>query len=1013
MKGLYSAILYTCLIGFWAAPVKVYSQFSQNNSPASVSQNKVVELFQQHRYAAVLSEMAFLKTPDTDAGKFGFVGEEELSYCYLASGIMLGEAAFVRKGKDAITEFRNPSLASKLSFHLGHYYFLEQQFDEAIGFYEKTDSLFLSTDEMEQFHFEKGISFFSMNKFNEARESLNHLLGHEESVYSKDASYYLGCILFSERKYDEALKMFVQLEGNTSYDKVIPFYLAYLYHLKADDEKTIKYGESYLKSGNGLHLKEMQLLLASVYFNKRMYPRSVDLYERAINAGTVLNPDQRFELGSGYYHLEKHAKAIEQLKPLSAGKDTVAYNSMYLLGHAYLHLGDKKNARSAFQYCLGTTIGKEKLELVEFLISKLSMELGFEDQGLQGLTTFMKKYPDSDKLPEVREIVLLFYSRTNDFKQAIELFGDLDRSSNLYNTLAPRIFFGRAIELFNGLQYDSSVVLFNQVTTFKKSSFYPPSLFWKAEIAFRKKEYRKTISLLEEYIKLPSGILGESRQDNAFYNLGYAYMELEEYAKALVYFEKLNALYRNSNTEISRESVLRAADCALMENDLVKAKNLYTRISTSNGYGADYALFQLAVMFGASSPVEKIKLLKEVEIKYPDSELMAMVAMELADTYLAEEDFTSAIPSLQKIPDLVDKDDEFIPSAQLKLGIALYNLGKDDEAINQFRQILEKYPTSSQSIEALDNARAIFVEKGKINDYQQFLEMSGKSIGMLQKDSLYFQYVQTTYAEGNSLPSHNAISEYLKQFPTGMYRAEVLNYQSELFLKEKDWTNAAQSFDQLAALGISKHQERALRQAGRIYFFELKNYQAARMQFAALSKLTVKPDVLLESLKGEIRSCYYMKLWPEAENAAQAILSNENANQDDKAIATLLLGYFKQKQGSVEDAYSYFKKAMASGNNPYAAEAGYQVALNYFKENKLESAESFALKTIENAGSADYWKARSYLLLSDIALIQQDYFNAKATLKSIVEHAKYPELKNEATEKLKAVELKERGKDKK
>jgi tetratricopeptide (TPR) repeat protein len=91
----------------------------------------------------------------------------------------------------------------------------------------------------------------------------------------------------------------------------VPFYLAYIYHENGQDAKAISYGENYLKAGDGLHNSEMLQLLASIYFNKGDQQRAVLLYEKAIASGIVLNPVQRFELGSGYHFTGKFTKAAE------------------------------------------------------------------------------------------------------------------------------------------------------------------------------------------------------------------------------------------------------------------------------------------------------------------------------------------------------------------------------------------------------------------------------------------------------------------------------------------------------------------------------------------------------------------------------------------------------------------------------------------------------------------------------------------------------------------------------
>ena len=111
------------------------------------------------------------------------------------------------------------------------------------------------------------------------------------------------------------------------------------------------------------------------------------------------------------------------------------------------------------------------------------------------------------------------------------------------------------------------------------------------------------------------------------------------------------------------------------------------------------------------------------------------------------------------------------------------------------------------------------------------------------------------------------------------------------FEKEKDWKAAAQLYDQLASKGTSKYQEKALRMAGKLYFFELKDYASALKQFNQLSRLTTKSDALIESLRGEVRSYYHLKQWMQGRDASNALISNAAANQDDQSFAEIVLGY--------------------------------------------------------------------------------------------------------------------------
>jgi lipopolysaccharide biosynthesis regulator YciM len=70
--------------------------------------------------------------------------------------------------------------------------------------------------------------------------------------------------------------------------------------------------------------------------------------------------------------------------------------------------------------------------------------------------------------------------------------------------------------------------------------------------------------------------------------------------------------------------------------------------------------------------------------------------------------------------------------------------------------------------------------------------------------------------------------------------------------------------------------------------------------------------------------------------------------------------------------------------------------------NQLSTAEKAAMEVIKVTAAYDYWVAKAYILLGDIYLKEKDYFNAKATYKSVADNATIPELKKEAQDKLNA-----------
>ena len=73
-----------------------------------------------------------------------------------------------------------------------------------------------------------------------------------------------------------------------------------------------------------------------------------------------LSREDKYELSYCYYEAGQYAKAVEGFKQLSGNGDSLSQHAMYLLGDAYLKLGQKANARSAFSFCASNSINNQQ-----------------------------------------------------------------------------------------------------------------------------------------------------------------------------------------------------------------------------------------------------------------------------------------------------------------------------------------------------------------------------------------------------------------------------------------------------------------------------------------------------------------------------------------------------------------------------------------------------------------------------------------------------------------------------
>jgi tetratricopeptide (TPR) repeat protein len=168
----------------------------------------------------------------------------------------------------------------------------------------------------------------------------------------------------------------------------------------------------------------------------------------------------------------------------------------------------------------------------------------------------------------------------------------------------------------------------------------------------------------------------------------------------------------------------------------------------------------------------------------------------------------------------------------------------------------------------------------------------------------------------------------------------------------------------------------------------------------------------VEALRGLVRCHYYTGAYEAATRYANDLLGQRGIGTDDKIFSNLVLGKNAQQLSNFNDAIKYYKEVANLNKAEYGAEARFGIAECLFSQSKFEDAENAAFETIKKSGSYVVWVTRSYLLLGDIYYKQKDYFNAKATYKSVAENAQIEDLKEEAVKKLAMVEKEEKEQSK-
>jgi TolA-binding protein len=163
-----------------------------------------------------------------------------------------------------------------------------------------------------------------------------------------------------------------------------------------------------------------------------------------------------------------------------------------------------------------------------------------------------------------------------------------------------------------------------------------------------------------------------------------------------------------------------------------------------------------------------------------------------------------------------------------------------------------------------------------------------------------------------------------------------------------------------------------------------------------------------------MESFYLLAQYDSADIYARAILERGNVNPGAQNKASLYLGKTAFARGDYETAKDELLNTLNAAQDEYGAEAKYLLAQISFLNKEYKQTYETLISLTKDFSAYEIWVGKSFLLLADNFLAQDDTFNAKATLQSLIDGG-FPlqAIKDEAKRKLSEIEQAEAEKRKK
>lgn len=841
----------------------------------------------------------------------------------------------------------------------------------------------LSAERRAQYDIRMGYIEFLRGDYDEAERYFNRV--PLTSEYSDYATYYQAYISYVKGDYPAARRGFHAIESREPYSHLVPFYLLQIEFDEGNYRYVADNGETLIEHAADSRRAELLRVMAEAWFHLNNYPRTVEYMQRYVADGGVMDRTENYILGYSLYRSARYEESADFLRKVCGPDDQLTQNASYHLADCLLRNGDKLAAMQSFAMASNAEHDPRIAEDALFNYGKLQYELGGGafNGAINVLTRYISEYPDSERTPEARELLIAAYYNSHDYDAAYDAIKALPSPDGNERAALQKITYFRGLRNFKQGNYTAAKRDFAESSSIGVSPKYNALVyFWQGEIAFAQGDCTTARRRYESYLERTPR--NEREYALAHYNIGYCRFTEGNMTEAGKSFSRFLALYP-SKDNYRADALNRAGDVYYSSRRFGEAVDSYASAAAIGTQAAGYARYQRAIALGAQGKIDdKISTLRTIIANHNGGDYADDAAYELGRTYISQERFHEGVGALESFVKEYPSS-QYCTQALTDLGLAYKNLGDDRRSMQYYERVIAEAPNSQQARDAMQGIRDIYVSRGDVDSYFAYAERAGveADTGVMARDSLTFASAQSFYLADKRQQAEKALENYISSFPKGYHMDDALFYLSDCYIRDNNGAQAVATLKRLTSRSRSQYTEQALDKLSSMCY-DRGEYADAADAYRSLSEIVTVDAAQEKALEGYVRSAV------RTDNDA-AIIAMSSYVAEKRSTGTAwresqyALAKVYDKRGDKAKANEIYKTLSVWPATAEGAEASYRMIEAAFDAGDYDKAEKAVYAFSESETPYSYWLAKSFLKLGDIYVARGDSFQARATYQSVAD----------------------------
>ncbi|MAJ50606.1 MAG: hypothetical protein CMB82_03195 [Flammeovirgaceae bacterium] len=965
----------------------------QDNDPAYLQS---INHYESGRYQkATMGFIHYLKVGNTNSFLVG-------SHFYLAQ-IELEVNQNIQPMMQFMNHYKIETFYVKALIALGNYHFRLKDYKNAVPyFYRIRPNLLLETLYV-NVRFKLAYSLYMEQLHDEAL-----LLFNEVTYYSQEekynAHYYAGVIYFNNEDFDNALDQLLLAQKTSALYKLTAPFIAKIYLNQKQYMEVVSYAETHLKKTKGINLESKIILnrvAAEASFAQFNYLKAIQYYKEVLllskSKGDVA---LFFNLGYSLEQAGKIVAAADQYKIAALSEDALGQHAAFRLGQIYIELNQFNAAINAFQIVLESEFSAQLRDQSYFLIAKSWFQLHNFEETIHILEKRLKVRPNGENGIEAAQLLADAYLYTSNYKEAIDHLEDTELKSFPLKKTYQMVTLKYAQLLFNDQVYDQvKYWLSRSLVNAVDPKYKLMANLLMAECLSAQNKHGLSVDYFNQVIR--SEQVSEEQKRRAYYGLGYAQYNMEEYKMAYKTFSLFINLNTTKGNIYMNDATLRAADCLFILKQFDEAISMYRKSNVN--VAQEYASYQIANIYYLKNELERAQKMFEHFIgNYSNSFLADNATFQLGEILIDLEKFELAIANFNYFVERYDKS-VLLPNVYEGRAVAYTNKNQWAEAAKDYYMILDNYlshPIANEAILGLQNIRNKGFEIDNFDKYMAKLRTLDPNNASLEFIS--FEQLKNDYFNQDYEPLIEGINAFRNAYPNTLRNYDLYYFMGDAYFELGKWEDGITQFEPIISQQKGAYLGRALAKSAKANM-NLNRYDQAINLFLLLSENANSERELDQAQEGLMMAYYANKDTENALEIAQKMSINIALSESKRNFASLYLLRIAMNSREYDKGLLLAASLIESTDYQIAAEAAFIMAqIRYNQDNYTASIEQCII-LLGKYGLYEQWTDKTYLLLVNNYMASGELLQAKATINSILDNTDNEALKIKAEELLESV----------